>query len=115
MAQGTLALSTGTTRSPSMPFTATIASAKPTWASCGVPATMSPTAHTPSTPVRWYSSVTTKPRSLIRTPTHRHDDGLDVPRLLARLHRRHRAVGGRRVRVHPCTGDDVDAALLERA
>ena len=47
MAQGTLPLSTGTTGSPSMPLTATMASANPTWASCGVPATMSPTAQTP--------------------------------------------------------------------
>ncbi len=52
-----------------MVFTATMASANPTWASCGVPATMSPTAHTPSTPVRWYSSVATKPRRSISTPS----------------------------------------------
>ena len=69
MAQGTLPLSTGTTGSPSMPLTATMASANPTWANCGVPATMSPTAQTPSTPVRWYSSATTKPRPSIWTPT----------------------------------------------
>ena len=38
----------GNAGSPRMVLITTIASAKPTWASCGVPATTSPTAHTPS-------------------------------------------------------------------
>src|SRR5918993_952833 len=41
---------------------ATMPSAKPTWASAGV-ATQSPAAHTPGSPVRMFSSTTTKPRS----------------------------------------------------
>ena len=46
----------------------TIPSANPTWASWGVPATTSPTAHTPSAPVRMVASATTNPRSSITTP-----------------------------------------------
>ena len=46
---------------------ATIASAKPTWASWGV-SMQSPTAQTPFSPVRHSSSTTTKPRSSTWTP-----------------------------------------------
>ncbi len=46
----------------------TIDSAKATWASCGVPATTSPTAQTPSALVRMVASATTNPRSSIVTP-----------------------------------------------
>src|ERR1700719_3820138 len=69
MAQGTREYSTGTTVSPSIPLTATMASAKPTWANCGVPATTSPAAQTPFSPVRWYSSATTNPLSSTSTAT----------------------------------------------
>src|SRR5579872_3566417 len=50
-----------------MDLTVSIPSANPTCASWGV-LTTSPTAHTPSTAVRWYSSTTTNPRSSTSTP-----------------------------------------------
>ena len=49
-----------------MSRTATMASAKPTWASWGV-ATTSPTAYTPSSAVRWWLSTVMKPRSSTST------------------------------------------------
>ena len=48
-------------------------------------------------------------------PAHRHDDCFGVEGLVHRLHRRRRAVLGRRVPLDLHAGDDVDAPLLERA
>ena len=106
----------------------TMASAKATWASCGVPATTSPTAHTPSALVLMYGSATTNPRSSMVTPASsatrpsvrgsaadRDHHGLDG-QLLALAERHDRApprrIGGVPLQGHP--GLDVDAPLLER-
>ena len=64
---GTRTSSTGVGSRPAIFSATTMPWAKPRWASW-TPGTMSPTAHTPGTLVRPYSSARTKPRSMV-TPT----------------------------------------------